>query len=662
MVFSIFIILFIGIITFFHYVQGFFSATISAMITVLAAVLAVSYDEPVVNLLLKGKMADQAHAMVLCMIFAVVYIVLRVIFDAAIPGNVRTPSTVDKAGSILMGLVSGIFCTGIFAIAVQMLPFDATISWMGAPRYVTEDTRKMILPTSGASLDRQISEELTGNVLNPDPKNPLAVPAIAKGLLIPVDDLVLNTVYHLSDGGSLAGDKTLASVHPDYLQELFGERLGIQDGAQHLTLNLNGNQSIDIQGLFTTGSLPCFDGQLKEVRSSTYKPLYKMEKLPKLDPNSKDQIESGVVKPSPDERILVVRFKVKAGATSDPDNVYRFSPGSIHLVGKDSTGAFKDFYPIGTLENGSAVLLNKPDDYLFVKEDKMVDAVFVVDANLLSGQKPIKMSPGTSITIKRFSDFDLSGETVQDGLTSNADVQVMRPKVLADRLKPYLPPAAPEVASGAAAAPAGSPSTPAAAGDTSPAAPAGPQPVPGKEVAQDISASTGNTLQVTGLNAIATTSSDDNAKDAPVPGGKISVKGGKISVATIDPTATLQQLNAADTSYTQFYCPSNRVMVQVTIHPYANNWNWINELSSTNVVDSNGVTYPPLGFYVKVSNAGSTGLLLRYDASQTPAVTQPDGTPASDLTYIFQIPSDTTLKSFTAGGKTQNLSSPLHVP
>ena len=47
MIFSILIILFIGIIAFFHFVQGFFSATISAMICVLAAVLAVSYDETV---------------------------------------------------------------------------------------------------------------------------------------------------------------------------------------------------------------------------------------------------------------------------------------------------------------------------------------------------------------------------------------------------------------------------------------------------------------------------------------------------------------------------------------------------------------------------------------------------------------------------------------
>ena len=75
MILSIVLILMIGIIAFFHYTQGFFSATISCMLVVISAVLAVSYDETVVELVLKGKAADVSHAMVLCMLFAIGYIV-----------------------------------------------------------------------------------------------------------------------------------------------------------------------------------------------------------------------------------------------------------------------------------------------------------------------------------------------------------------------------------------------------------------------------------------------------------------------------------------------------------------------------------------------------------------------------------------------------------
>ena len=45
MIFAIIILLFLGAIAFFHYIQGFFSATISAIITVFAAVSAFSYHE-----------------------------------------------------------------------------------------------------------------------------------------------------------------------------------------------------------------------------------------------------------------------------------------------------------------------------------------------------------------------------------------------------------------------------------------------------------------------------------------------------------------------------------------------------------------------------------------------------------------------------------------
>jgi len=322
MVFSILLILFIGVIAYFHFVQGFFSAAISAMITVLAAVLAVSYHETVVNLVLRGKMADDAHGMVLCMLFAVIYFGLRVLFDSAIPGNVRTPSTVDKVGAAVMGVVSGIFATGIFAIAVQMLPFDPGISFMGYSRYSIHGERDLYVPTHGPSLDSKAYNEMDDSAMTPDKE---------KGLLLPVDDWVLATVYHLSDGGSLAGDRPLASIHPDYLQELFGERLGIQTGGRRVALSFPGNPTVDVAGVYSVPSLPARDGVVKELRPATYVPLYK-----------------DVVKPAGNQRILVVRIKINAGATDDDDSLFRFSTGSIHLVGKVA-GTYKDFYPIGTL-------------------------------------------------------------------------------------------------------------------------------------------------------------------------------------------------------------------------------------------------------------------------------------------------------------------------
>ena len=660
MVFSIFIILFIGIIAFFHYVQGFFSSTISAIITIFAAVLAVSYHETVVNSLLKGKMADYAHSMVLCMIFAVVYITLRVIFDAAVQGNVRTPSTVDKVGAGLMGLVAGIFVTGIFAIAVQMLPFDATISFMGAPRYQVEGTKPIVVPVSGGqSKDSFVYEELTDNKLSPEQ---------FKGLLIPVDDWVLDTVYHLSDGGSLAGDRSLASVHPDYLTELFGERLGIQPGGQRVTLNINGSQNIEVNDLFTVANLPAVDGQIPELRKKPF--------------------DAKEVKPAADQRILVVRVKVHSGATSDTDELFRFSTGSVHLVGKGydpndhAKLVYKDFYPIGMLENGSAVLLDKPDDFLFAKSDGGFDAVFVVDDMLLTGGKgAIKVSPNVSITVKRFADLDLSGMDVSESLTSDASTNLVRTSLLInDRLKGKLPPPAPTVAAPVAKTSAQS-VTPANSGSNSgnappnpggpaqgipsqgtPAVVAPPQPQPGKEIAADISGYAGNGFRAPGSVSVSTAIAGADAQDAAVAGGTVSLKESKISVAKIDPSATLSQLGAADNSYSELYCPPDRTMVQVAVHPYQLGWDWVGQFGTVKVTDANGVTYAPNGVYQLAKTGDSTGLLLRYNAtSQAISVASPDGAPVGDTYFIFLIPHASDIKTFSMGGKTQDLSSPLHV-
>jgi len=447
MVFSLLVILFIGIIAFFHYVQGFFSATISAMITVIAAALALGYDETVVNLLLKGKMADQAHGMVLCMIFAVVYIVLRIIFDAAIPGNVRTPSTVDKVGAGLMGVVAGIFCTGIFAIGVQMLPFDPTISFMDYSRYKSIGKRAQIVPLKGPGKDSFVYEEMNGNSFQDVNKQTLWIPS---------DDLVLDTIYHLSDGGSLAGSKSLASVHPDYLQELYGERLGIQVGAKRVTLNLNGDEGVDIAGLFTAAKLPCFDGQLKEMRPSDYQPLFHLKAPAGADPKGPPIPEQGEVAVGADQRILIVRVKVKNIDADDADQIFRFSTGSIHLVGRGNDGKFKDFYPIGELAQGKAVILDKPDDFLFTKEDGGFDAVFIVDASLFGGdQNQIKIKPDTSISVKRFADLDLSGMDVSQTITFDPSIMVYRSALLTERLAAELAklPAAPTVSSATAGSP-----------------------------------------------------------------------------------------------------------------------------------------------------------------------------------------------------------------
>ena len=137
MIFSIIVILIVGIVAFFHYIQGFFSATISAICCVLAAVLAVSYHEVIVEKLLGGRFGNVAHAMALSVMFAVVYLVLRVMFDKMVPGNLRLPAIVDKVGGGAVGLVAGVFAAGVVALTAQYLPLMPSIA--GYARYAVSD-------------------------------------------------------------------------------------------------------------------------------------------------------------------------------------------------------------------------------------------------------------------------------------------------------------------------------------------------------------------------------------------------------------------------------------------------------------------------------------------------------------------------------------------
>src|SRR4051812_6639235 len=122
MVLQILVILFIGGIAFFHYIQGFFSAAISAFLAILSAVVALSFQETLIQGPLAGVAPDWMPTLVLFGLFAVTYVVLRTIFDKLVPGNVRMPPLLEKVGGAVMGVVAAIFAVGICVIGLQQMP------------------------------------------------------------------------------------------------------------------------------------------------------------------------------------------------------------------------------------------------------------------------------------------------------------------------------------------------------------------------------------------------------------------------------------------------------------------------------------------------------------------------------------------------------------
>src|SRR5262245_22490188 len=116
MIFGIVVILLVLLVAYFHYMQGLLSGVLSAVCAAVAAALALGFHENVIDMIAQGKMADQTHAAVLVAMFALIYLILRIIFDKFIPGNVRFPAIADKVGGAIMGLIAGIFAIGILTI------------------------------------------------------------------------------------------------------------------------------------------------------------------------------------------------------------------------------------------------------------------------------------------------------------------------------------------------------------------------------------------------------------------------------------------------------------------------------------------------------------------------------------------------------------------
>jgi uncharacterized membrane protein required for colicin V production len=433
MIFNIVIILAVGVIAFFHYLQGFFSAAISAVLAAVAAFLALSFYEPVVDMLLGGKMADSAHGMVLLVLFAGVYMLLRAAFDSMIPGNLRMPALIDRVGGAVMGVVAGVFAVGIVAIAAQAMPLMPDVG--GYTKYGVADNRPVRVPgtSNGRDKDALVFDELMSDDSGRFDE------ADRKSLIIPVDDILVGLVKQHSGGGALAGSRPLTDVHPDLLQEYFGQRLGIQTGAQRVIINNAAKGKTAIKGaeLFRLDTIPQVDASYEVMRLPTRKPKVP----PELRANA-------------NQVLLVARVMLGRDAGDAKTFIMRFSPGSVRLVAKriGASGELEtvNYFPVGTIDGANKLVANRLDDFCFIdlrSGDKGIDFAFLADAKGLlassppagsaqaagSPAPPSKIAPGVFLEINRMARVKLGDKGVKPAsqYKPNKDIDVMRQRPLA---------------------------------------------------------------------------------------------------------------------------------------------------------------------------------------------------------------------------------------
>ena len=608
MIFSIVIIIGIALVAYFHYAQGFFSATVSAILATLCAVMAVSYGETVVNTLLKGKMADSGQGVMMLLLFFGSYLILRIIFDMAVPGNLRFPAAVDAIGGGIMGIIAGIMATGVITLAAQSMGFGPSIG--GYSVFNMHGANRSVIihdPVHNGMTDAVVTDEVDADKMDP---------AAAKTMIIPVDNMVLGLVQHLSDDGSLAGSRSLDSVHPNWPLELFGQRAGIQVGSKRTAINFPPTYEwIKVVGVYAPASLPEVDGELKSVRG--------VWTIPPVQRSTASQ------------SLLVVRVDVDHAAGDDADGIFRFSTGSVRLVANK-----KDYYPLGTVYNGTTLLAQKPDDPLFLDLSAgggAIDFAFMVDTgDVLTGGKngAPAVADGAFINVKRYGIVDLTGMSVKSSIPTPSEAGPIR-KVELIKEKSL------DTAVTAAASPTGSPAMPAAPSAAPPAAAASPEnsAVLASPVAR-VSAELPRNIGVT--------TTDVNAQNVSVAGGTVSLSDSRMELIKIDPTATLDKLAAGDNQIPDLFVPDGKKLVQV--QATASAADWATKAEQLKLTDAGGTNYPCNGVYAVVTTGTGPAFFCRYDAKNPiTGVSQPSGT-VTTATYLFVVPTGTTIKGATGAG------------
>lgn len=188
MVFQIIVLLLILALVAFQSLQGLYSAMIMAICSIVAAVVAFNFADPLVTAWLAGVQPEIALPLALAVVFIVTLAVLRFIADRFLGGMVHFPYLADRIGGAILGIVPAMIIMGIFVITWQTLPLGA--------RLITFD-----------GFPEQTSAE------NPNPPR--------NTLWLAPDTFVVGLVNTLS-AGSLGGPNRFDQKHADFNLEVAG--------------------------------------------------------------------------------------------------------------------------------------------------------------------------------------------------------------------------------------------------------------------------------------------------------------------------------------------------------------------------------------------------------------------------------------------------------
>lgn len=138
MFFSLVVALMIILVAAFWTYQGFFSSAIMFFESLIAAMLAFAFYEPLYGLF--GDSLEPGKGLPICLvgIFAISLGVFRTLTDRYITKDVELPVAVSRAGGAVCGFFAGMIMVGMALIGIQMLPIGSEIAGFERMSYDTE--------------------------------------------------------------------------------------------------------------------------------------------------------------------------------------------------------------------------------------------------------------------------------------------------------------------------------------------------------------------------------------------------------------------------------------------------------------------------------------------------------------------------------------------
>ena len=295
---SLFACILIVLLTYYQvFKQGLFSSLINAIVAIIAALVAFNYFEPLSAVLIKVKLASYGpQAIAFFLLFTLSMLIMRELTDRLIRGNMNFSLLFERVGGAVFGFVASMVVVGTVVLGFQLLPIGS--EFLMFDRYGS---------------DRERFEE-------------------GSGMFPYADSFVLSIVNHVS-ANSFSGPRRFNQDHPDFLRELYADRLVLDPGSRREaakdSIRIRETRIIDLSSDFA-------------IRVAS----------------------TAEVMPSPNKAILGVKVLIRVGTNDDDDRGardvdghIRIVMGNFRLVGYDTDDRTKPSfvsYPLGTIASGQS--------------------------------------------------------------------------------------------------------------------------------------------------------------------------------------------------------------------------------------------------------------------------------------------------------------------